>query len=132
MTEEISGKSSRLSTKELRRLLTDKKLKLTPEQKLVKSVLKEVNLSRNISAEDFKNAQEMYDFRRSYKNYLRIKRFIPLSLVAPFTGSELSKMAYAAVLGSKSISLTFPGLIGYFLTRVLFLSYVGILRARQV
>lgn len=43
----------------------------------------------------------------------RIKRFVPLIVVTPFTGTELSKMAYATALGSKSISLTLPGLVGY-------------------
>jgi hypothetical protein len=62
----------------------------------------------------------MYHFRRKYKNYLRIKRFVPLSMIAPFTGGELSKMAYAAALGSKSISLTLPGLIGYSLPAFVF------------
>lgn len=62
----------------------------------------------------------MYEFRRKYRLYLRIKRIIPLSMVAPFTGSELSKMAYAAALGSKSVTLTLPGLIGYSLPAFFF------------
>ena len=74
----------------------------------------------------------MYEFRRKYKNYLRITRFIPLALIAPFTNTELSKMAYAAALGSKSVSLTFPGLIGYSLPAFFFFSYVIILCSRQI
>ena len=64
--------------------------KLTKEQLLLKSVLEEANLSRSVSEKNFQNVQEMYEFRRKYKNYLRIKRFVPLTLVAPFTGTELS------------------------------------------
>ena len=55
----------------------------------------------------------LINFCRKYKKYLRIKRFVPLTLVAPFTSTELSKMAYAATLGSKSVFLTLPGLIRY-------------------
>ena len=62
----------------------------------------------------------MYEFRRKYKNYLRIKRLIPLGIIGPFTNNELSKMAYAAALGSKSVSLTLPGLIGYSLPAFFF------------
>nr|ULD16196.1 hypothetical protein [Cylindrotheca closterium] len=62
----------------------------------------------------------MHEFRRKYKNYIRIKRIIPLSLIAPFTSNELSKMAYAAAIGSKSISLTLPGIIGYSLPAFFF------------
>lgn len=117
MTETIDSdpnknKPRRLNNRELRELLSTK-AKLTKEQRLLKAVLEEANLSKAISEKGFQNVQEMYEFRRKYKNYLRIKRFVPLTLVAPFTGTELSKMAYAAALGSKSISLTLPGLIGY-------------------
>lgn len=62
----------------------------------------------------------MYEFILKYKNYLRLKRFIPLTIVAPFTNTELSKMAYAAAIGSKSVSLTLPGLIGYSLPAFFF------------
>lgn len=55
----------------------------------------------------------MYEFRRKYKNYLRIKRILPLNIIPPFTGNELFKMAYAAAIGAKSIRLTLPGIIGY-------------------
>ena len=106
------NKLRRLNSREVRDLLSTK-AKLTKEQRLLKSVLEEASLSKAISDKGFQNVQEMYEFRRKYKNYLRIKRFVPLSVVAPFTGTELSKMAYAAALGSKSISLTLPGLIGY-------------------
>lgn len=105
-------KRPRLTSQEVRDLMSTK-AKLTKEQRLLKSVLEEANLSKAISDKGFESVQEMYEFRRQYKNYLRIKRFIPLGVVAPFTGGELSKMAYAAALGSKSISLTLPGLIGY-------------------
>ena len=62
----------------------------------------------------------MYEFRRKYKNYIRLKRILPLSVIAPFTSNELSKMAYAAAIGSKSISLTLPGVIGYSLPAFFF------------
>jgi hypothetical protein len=91
MIEETKGKPPRLTNQELRKLLTAKKL--TKEQRLVKSVIEEANLSRLISEQGFQNLQEFYQFRRKFKNYLRIKRFIPLCMVAPFTGCELSKMA---------------------------------------
>jgi hypothetical protein len=122
MTEKIDSKPSRLNNKKLQQLLFDKanKAKLTKEQRLVKSVIEEAKLSKIISEKSFENVQEMYEFRRKFKNYLRIKRLIPLSIVAPFTGTELSKMAYAAALGSKSISLTLPGLIGYSLPSFFF------------
>lgn len=118
MTETIdsdpnnNNKPRRLNNREVRELLSTK-AKLTKEQRLLKSVIEEASLSKAISEKGFQNVQEMYEFRRKYKNYLRIKRLVPLTLVAPFTGTELSKMAYAAALGSKSVSLTLPGLIGY-------------------
>lgn len=96
------------------------KAKLSKDQHLVKAIIEEANLSRVISNKSFQDLQEMYDFRRKYKNYLRIKRFIPLTLIAPFTGTELFKMSYAAALGLKSVSLTLPGLIGYSLPAFFF------------
>lgn len=124
MTEAIESdftksKPRRLNNREVRELLSSKS-RLTKEQRLLKSVLKEASLSKAISEKNFQNVQEMYDFRRKYKNYLRIKRFIPLTLVAPLTANELSKMAYATALGSKSVSLTLPGLIGYSLPAFFF------------
>lgn len=112
MSEKIDSKPRRLNNKEVRQLF-DESTRLTKEQRLVKSLIEEAKLSKSISEKSFQNVQEMYEFRRKYKTYLRIKRFVPLSIIAPFTGTELSKMAYATALGSKSISLTLPGLIGY-------------------
>jgi len=91
-------KPSRISNGELRNLYNSN-VKLSKEQKLVKSVLDDCSVSKIIYDQAFKNAQELYEFRRKYKSYLRIKRFIPLSLVAPLTGSELTKMAYATAIG---------------------------------
>jgi len=111
MTEE---QPPRMTGSELQEWLDPiKKVRLTKDQKLLKSVIEQAKLSRAISEKDFQNLEEMYAFRRKYKNYLRIKRFVPLCMVAPFTGTELSKMAIAAALGSKSVCLTLPGLIGY-------------------
>lgn len=115
----IPDKPPRLSNREVREL-SSVTAKLTREQRLFKSVIEEAKLSKAISEKSFKNVQEMYSFRRKYKNYLRIKRFVPLTLIAPFTGTELSRMAYAAALGSKSISLTLPGLVGYSLPAFFF------------
>lgn len=119
MTEQMNTKPRRLNQREVQELF-DKSKKLTKEQRLVKSILEEAQLSRIISEKSFQNMQEMYEFRRKYKNYLRIKRLIPLGIVAPFTGTELSKMAYAAAIGSKSVALTLPGLIGYSLPAFMF------------
>jgi hypothetical protein len=109
---ETQTKPPRMSDQEVRDLYKFKD-KLTREQRLVKSVLDDCSVSRVVSEKNFNNLQERYEFRRKYKNYLRIKRLVPLSLIYHFTGDELSKMAYAAALGSKSVSLTLPGLIGY-------------------
>lgn len=109
-SDPTNEKLPRIKNTELRELLSTQ-VKLTKEQRLLKSVLEEASLAKVISDKSFQNAQEMYEFRRKYQNYLRIKRFVPLTLVFPFTTTELSKMAYAAALGSKSIALTLPGLI---------------------
>nr|YP_010472335.1 hypothetical protein N4L43_pgp009 [Pleurosigma intermedium]UVG41946.1 hypothetical protein [Pleurosigma intermedium] len=116
---DFEDKLRRATNKEVQDLFSDKG-QLSKNQRLVKSVLEEAKLSRKISEQNFKNLKDMYDFRRKYKNYLRIKRFIPLTLIAPFTGTELSKMAYAAAIGSKSVSLTLPGIIGYSLPAFFF------------
>jgi hypothetical protein len=120
MIESIPEKPRRLNNREVRELMLSNTAKLTKQQRILKSVIEEAKLSKAISEKSFQNIQEMYNFRRKYKTYLRIKRVIPLTLVAPFTGTELSKMAYAAALGSKSISLTLPGLIGYSLPAFFF------------
>lgn len=104
-------KSPRLINKELTKILNTKAKKLTKNQKLIKSVIEEAQTTKIVTAKDFKNLEEMYEFRRKYKNYPRIKRIILLSIVARFTSNKLSKMAYAAAIGSKSITLTLPGLI---------------------
>jgi len=119
ITETIPEKPRRLNNREVRELFSVT-AKLTKEQRLLKSIIEEAKLSKAISENSFQNIEQMYGFRRKYKNYLRIKRFIPLTLVAPFTGTELSKMAYAAALGSKSISVTLPGIVGYSLPAFFF------------
>ena len=116
---EEKTKPPRLTNREVQKLF-DPKAKLTKNQKLLKSVIEDCELRRVISEKDFKNAKEMYEFRRKYKNYLRIKRIVPLSIVAPVTGNELTKMAFAAALGSKSISLSLSGVIGYSLPAFFF------------
>ena len=107
-------KKRRLTNPELRKILdSNSKIKLTRNQRLLKSVIDECRLTENLSELNFQTLEEMYEFRRKYKHYLKIKRLVPLSLVAPLTGSELTKMAYAAAIGSKSVALTLPGLVGY-------------------
>jgi hypothetical protein len=54
---------------------------------------------------------KFYGFMQKYKNYLRIRRFIPLSMVSPLTSNDLSRMAYAFVTVSKSTVIIIPGLI---------------------
>ena len=114
-------KPPRITQLNLTELLQNKaKRKLTKNEKLVKSIVEQAELSRTVSEHDFKNLEEMYSFRQKYKHYLRLKRFIPLGVVAPLTSTELSKMAYAAALGSKSVALTIPGLVGYSLPAFFF------------
>lgn len=86
------------------------KAKLTPNQKLVKSVLEKSD-STCWTDEAFEKLKESYLFRRKYKNYLRVKRIFPFWVVSPFLHDELSKMAYSAALGSTSVPLTFGGII---------------------
>ena len=114
-------KPPRITQIDLNKLLQNKvKRKLTKNEKLIKDVVERAELSRAVSEKNFKNLEEMYEFVHKYKGYLRLKRFIPLSIVAPFTSTELSKMAYATALGSKSIVLTIPGVIGYSLPAYFF------------
>ncbi len=115
-------KPRRMSEEELRDLYKPR-TKLNKDQKLVKSVLDDClsnSASKTLPREAFEKVKDLYEFRRKYRRYLRIKRLIPLSVVAPFTTNELSKMAYAVALGSKSVSLTLPGLIGYSLPAFFF------------
>lgn len=121
MTQDVELKPPRLNERETRKLLSsNENLKLSKDQKLFKSVVKEAKLTRMVTQENFKSAQEMYEFRRKYKRYLFLKRLIPLSILAPFTGTELSKMSLAAAIGSKSVALSLPGLIGYSLPTFFF------------
>lgn len=114
-------KPSRIKQISLNKILQNEaKRKLTKNEKLIKDIVEKAELSRAVSEKDFKNLEEMYEFIHKYKGYLRLKRFIPLSIVAPFTSTELSKMAYAAALGSKSVALTIPGVIGYSLPAYFF------------
>jgi len=121
-TEESSEtKPPRIKQFDLNELLQNKaKAKLTKQEQLIKSIVEQAELSRTVSEHDFKNLEEMYSFLQKYKSYLRLKRFLPLGIVAPFTSTELSKMAYAAALGSKSVALTIPGIIGYSLPAFFF------------
>ena len=126
-------KPSRMTQLRLNELLKNKaKRKLTKNEKLIKAVVEQAELSRAVSEHDFKNLEEMYQFLQKYKRYLRLKRFISLSIVAPLTSTELLKMSYAAALYSKSVVLIIPGVIDYSLPAYLFFSYVIFLCATQV
>ena len=114
-------KPERITQIDLNKLLQNEaKRKLTKNEKLIKDVVEKAELSRAVSEKDFKNLEEMYEFVHKYKGYLRLKRFIPLSIVALVTSTELSKIAYASALGSKSVVLTIPGVIGYSLPAYFF------------
>ena len=60
-------KPPRLTNSQLQEWLETKSL--TKEQRLLKSVIKEAELSRTISEKTFKNLEDMYRLRRKYKNY---------------------------------------------------------------
>ena len=111
---------SRMNNEELRKFLSNRSKRLTRNQKLIRSMIRESQVDRTLSQIDFQNLEDMYVFRRKYKNYLRLKRFFPICMIAPFTSNELSKMAIASAIGSKSVSLTLPGLIGYSLPAFFF------------
>jgi hypothetical protein len=118
----VQEKPRRMTDVELRDMYKPN-AKLSKQEKLVKSVLDDcisVSESKNVPPGTFQSLQDLYDFRRKYRHYLRLKRFIPICLVAPFTTSELSKMAYAAAIGANSISFTLPGLVGYSLPSFFF------------
>lgn len=120
MTETIPDKPRRLNNREVQELLSST-AKLTKEQRLLKSVIEEAKLSKAISEKSFQNIQEMYAFRRKYKNYLRIKR------VAPFTGTELSCCGIWVKINFFNVT----GACWIFITCVLFFPYVIVLRTRQ-
>jgi len=114
-------KEPRIKNLKLTEMLRNRaKNKLTKNQRLIKDVVEHAELSRAISQNEFKNLEEMYEFMQKYKSYLRIKRCIPLGIIAPFTTTELSKMAYATAIGSKSVALTIPGFVGYSLPAFFF------------
>lgn len=111
----------RMTNPELNQKLAEEaKKKFTPDQKLVNSVIDKVRETRFVTQAELQNLEEMYVFKRKFKNYLRMKRLIPFGLVAPYTNSEVTKMAYAAALGSKSITLTLDGVIGFSLPAFFF------------
>lgn len=117
-----SDKPRRLTPAEVQKLYFQKSL-IKRDHRLLESVMDEAiiaQVGRQLPEGVINNVLEMHVFRTKYKRYLRIKRLIPLALVAPFTNSELTKMAYAAALNSKSVSLTLPGLIGYSLPAFFF------------
>ena len=119
-SESSVKKHPRLSNQEVRNLLSANTKSLSRDQRLLKSILEEAQVSRVLTDKNFKSLEDMHNYRRKYKHYLRGKRVIPLGLLGPFTGTELTKMSYAAAIGSKSISLTLPGLLGYALPSFFF------------
>ena len=68
-TVDNQAKPRRASAKEIRDLFSNKAT-LTKDQRLVKSIMDEVELSRTISSKEFRSLKDMYEFRRKYKNYL--------------------------------------------------------------
>ena len=110
-----------MGSKQLRQYLSNKaKNQLTRNEALVQSIIDQAELSRVVSETDFQTLEEMYAFMHKYKSYLRLKRCIPFGIVAPLTATELSKMPYACALGSKSVAMTIPGAIRYFLPEFFF------------
>lgn len=84
---------------------------LLETDKLLRSVLQKADLT-DIEENKLIKLRKFYFFQRKYKNYLRIKRCIPLGLVGPVTGTELTKMGYASAIGLKSVEFTLLGFIG--------------------
>jgi len=118
--EGVGDKPRRLTGREIQKMLAEKRQILTSNQKLLQSVLKEAKATGDVKPDGLINLLQQYGLRRDYRWYLRVKRLIPLGLIAPFTNGELTKMTYATTLGSKSVSLTLIGLIGYSLPSFFF------------
>ena len=55
-----SNKPERLTQSQLQKILSTNAKKLTKQQRLLKSVLDEANLSRTVSAQNLKNLEEVY------------------------------------------------------------------------
>ena len=107
-------KSPRMTnTQLLERLRKKAKHQLSRNDALVQSIIEKAQLSRAVSESDFQNLEEMYAFMHKYKRYLRVKRLLPFGVVGSLTATELTKMTYAGALGSKSVAITIPGIIGY-------------------
>ena len=117
----VPEKPARLAEQELQAIYQSKKT-LTKDQRLIRSVLDEVIAARAVNEKLIPVLDLLYKYqlRRRYKNYLRLKRLIPVGVLLPFTNTELTRMSYASVLGSRSLSLTLPGLIGYSLPAFVF------------
>lgn len=108
-------KPRRLTERELREIHSAK-AGLSRDQKLVQSVLDDciaTSRIKQISEDQLLSVEKFYKLRRKHRRYLRFKRILPASITTPFTLCELTKMSYAAAIGSKSISLTAGGFIGY-------------------
>lgn len=110
----VEEKPKLMTNKELLNLYNSK-AKLYRQQRLIKSVLDDYiknSASKHISNQALHDVKDMYEFCRKYKRYLRIKRILPLSVIAFFTTDKLSKMAYAAAIDSISVYLSLFGIIG--------------------
>ena len=107
-------KPPRMGSRQLTERLRNKaKNQLTRNEALIRSIIERAELSRVVSETDFQNLEEMYAFMHKYKRYLRVKRLLPLGVVGSLTATELTKMTYAGALGSPSVAITIPGIIGY-------------------
>jgi|TARA_B110000003_G_scaffold248016_1_gene259447 hypothetical protein len=62
--------------KKLSDVLKSKPEKLSQQEKLVKSIVKETKINQLFSAQQFENLKEYYTFKTKYKNYLRFKKCI--------------------------------------------------------
>ena len=111
----VDKKPRRISQQELDKLMRSSTIRLTKEQKLLRSLVDDHMARKKIkslSQEAINNFETEYNLRRRYRLYLRIKRLLPIGITAHFTGLELSKMAAAKVLGATTIPFSLGGVIG--------------------
>jgi hypothetical protein len=117
---QTEAKLPRMGHSEVNRRLRENAIKLNKDQRLVKSLIEQSKFKKPLSDEQFECLKDFYKLRRRHKTYLRLKRFLPMGIIAPFTGTELSKMGYAIALGSKSVPISLSGVIGYSLPAFFF------------
>ena len=62
--------------KKLSDVLKSKPEKLSQQEKLVKSIVKETKINQLFSAQQFENSKEYYTFKTKSKNFFRFKKCI--------------------------------------------------------